>query len=95
MSSNFSTPISTDEVIKYSSNTDDQQFTNNLFIKEIIKNSVESVTVTHVNSPSDFYLQLDANYEIMKMIEEEMYKFIQINNNVIENIEMSEYNIFN
>lgn len=90
MSSNLSTTVSTDEVIKYSSNTGVQIFTNSLSIKEITKNSVESVVVTHINSPSDFYLQLDANYEIMKNIEEEIYKFIQINDNVVENIEMSE-----
>lgn len=89
MSSNLSVLNSTDEAIKQSLNTGAQQSV--LTIKEINKNSVEHVIVTHINSPSDFYLQLDANNDLKKMIDYEMYKFIQINNNVIENIEMSKF----
>lgn len=62
-----------------------------LSIKEIIKNDVEPVIVTHINSPSDFYLHLIANDSIMTTITNELYKFIHTKHNGTLSIEGSEY----
>lgn len=46
-------------------------------IKEITKNEVETVVITHLNSPSDFYLQLRDNIPILKAVSDEVKKFVQ------------------
>lgn len=58
-------------------------------VKEIVKNVVEPVIITHFNSPSDFYLQLVANNSTMKMIVDELYKSVQTEQRAVNHIEMS------
>ncbi|XP_050437515.1 RING finger protein 17 isoform X2 [Adelges cooleyi] len=56
-------------------------------IKMISKNVVEPVIVTAVNAPSDFYLQLLANNDILSMIKEELAKYAITKHRNVENIE--------
>lgn len=63
------------------------------YVKEITKNEVESVIITHINSPSDFYLQLQANVSIMKLIENKLNKFVLNTLSAVDHIEMSESSI--
>lgn len=81
ISSEVSTPSS--DVIKPSKSSYSS-------IKEITQNVTEFVVITHTNSPSDFYVQLLANNEIMTMITDELYKFIQTENSLVEIISMGE-----
>lgn len=64
-----------------------------LSIKGIKKNDVEPVTITHINSPSDFYLHLIANDSVMTTITNELYKFIHTEQSFTHCIKTSEYNI--
>lgn len=63
------------------------------YVKEISENEVESVIVTHINSPSDFYLQLHANVSVMKLIENKLSTFVFNTHSVVDHIEMSESSI--
>jgi hypothetical protein len=46
-------------------------------IKEIVKTEVEPVIVSHVNSPSDFFLQLVANKVVLDMVNDELDKHMK------------------
>lgn len=46
-------------------------------IKEIVRTEVEPVIVTHVNSPSDFFLQLVANKGVLDMVEDKLDKHVK------------------
>jgi len=45
--------------------------------KEIVKNEVELVVVSHLNSPSDFYVQLNANLEVFNMVDSELDRHVK------------------
>lgn len=63
----------------------------NLSVVEIIQNVMECVIITCTNSPSDFYVQLLVNNDIMTMVINELNKFVQTKQSVVETIEMSKY----
>lgn len=46
-------------------------------VKEIMKNEIESIVVSHLNSPSDFYVQLNANSKVLDMIISELDRHIK------------------
>uniref|UniRef100_A0A2S2NKN9 RING finger protein n=2 Tax=Schizaphis graminum TaxID=13262 RepID=A0A2S2NKN9_SCHGA len=46
-------------------------------IKEIVKTEVEPVIVSHVNSPSDFFLQLVANKAVLDMVNDDLDKHMK------------------
>jgi len=48
-----------------------------LAVKEIMRTEVEPVIVTHVNSPSDFFLQLVANKGVLDIVEDEIDKHVK------------------
>jgi len=41
-------------------------------VKEIVKNEIELVVVSHLNSPSDFYVQLNTNLDVFNMVNSEL-----------------------
>ncbi|XP_029342148.1 tudor domain-containing protein 1-like [Acyrthosiphon pisum] len=45
--------------------------------KEIVKNQVELVVVSHLNSPSDFYVQLNANSKVLDMVDSELGRHVK------------------
>lgn len=57
-------------------------------IKEISHNVTEFVVITCMNSPSDFYVQLLANNEIMTMIANKLDKFVKTEQSIVEIIRM-------
>lgn len=59
-------------------------------LKYIVNNETEIIIVTHVNSPSDFYLQLVKNESVMKMITVDLYNFVETQFNTLQSIEMGE-----
>lgn len=65
----------------------------NYSIKEITKDVAEPVIITHINSPSDFYLQLIANNSAMKMVTDELYKFVHTKESHVNHIEMSKFKV--
>jgi len=46
-------------------------------VKEIVKNQVELVVVSHLNSPSDFYVQLNVNSDVLDMVESELNRHVK------------------
>lgn len=60
-------------------------------VEEIKKNDVQPVIVTHINSPSDFYLHLIANDSILTTITNELNKFVRTECSVTHCIERSKY----
>jgi len=46
-------------------------------VKEIVKNQVEVVVVSHLNSPSDFYVQLNANLDVLDMVESALERHVK------------------
>jgi len=65
--------ISSDSVIASSVNSPSQTQA----VKEIVRTEVEPVIVTHINSPSDFFLQLIANKGVLDMVEDELDKHVK------------------
>lgn len=63
-------------------------------IKELVRNRVDSVIITHVNSPSDFYLQLYDNDSIITTITNELSRFVQTTRSDVAFIEKGRYCIF-
>jgi hypothetical protein len=64
---------------------------NHFFIKEITENKVETVLITFVNSPSDFYLQLHDNTNTLKAVSDEVNKFVRKKQSVVQSVEMSKF----
>lgn len=46
-------------------------------VKEIVKNQVEVVVVSHLNSPSDFYVQLNANLGMLDMVNSKLERHVK------------------
>lgn len=46
-------------------------------VSEVVKNKVEFVVVSHVNSPSDFYVQLRANLAVKDMVDTEINNHVK------------------
>ncbi|XP_025195551.1 RING finger protein 17-like isoform X2 [Melanaphis sacchari] len=46
-------------------------------IKEIVRSKIEPVIVSHINSPSDFYLQLVANKAVLYMVDDNVNKHVK------------------
>lgn len=59
-------------------------------LKDIVNNETDVIIVTHVNSPSDFYLQLVKNESIMRMITIDLHQFVETQLHALHNIEMGE-----
>lgn len=77
---------------EYSTKSSDSIKTQNVdlsYVKEITKNKVETVLITHVNSPSDFYLQLHDNTTTLKTVSDELNKFVRKKQSAVQCIEMS------
>jgi len=58
-------------------------------VSEIKQNQIEVVRVTHVNSPSDFYLQLLENWSFLNKITTEMNGLLKTKVKKLNSIEMS------
>lgn len=41
-------------------------------VREIVRNEIELVVVSHLNSPSDFYVQLNTNLNVFNMVNSEL-----------------------
>lgn len=81
LSSNFSYASEINEPVSYNFNYPS--------VRMITKNIIEAVIVSHINSPSDFYLKLLANNPIITKICDEIYKFVQTEHSSVKEIEMS------
>ncbi|XP_022183496.1 RING finger protein 17 isoform X2 [Myzus persicae] len=46
-------------------------------VKEIVKNEIEVVVVSHINSPSDFYVQLHSNLAVFNMVNRELDRHVK------------------
>lgn len=81
--------ISSGSVFASSINNPPQSLT----VKEIVRTKVEPVIVTHVNSPSDFFLQLVANKGVLDMIEDELDKHVKSENGSVsvDHVEMGKF----
>lgn len=57
-------------------------------IREVTKGDVEAVVIAHVNSPSDFYLQLLANQHLLETVNDMLHKCALSDNITIESINL-------
>lgn len=57
-------------------------------IREIMKGDVEAVVVSHVNSPSDFHLQLVVNHQLLETVLNMVQTFVLSDSNTVESIDL-------